>query len=61
MLGMFGSNPSKASPRQAAMMWLQSAIKRHERHMNGTENTSRESQQKMMDEMTNAMSALRRM
>jgi len=37
---------------------LNSAIERHERHMNGTEATSKASQQKLMDEMEVAEEAL---
>lgn len=48
------------SPLEEAMKWLDKAIKRHERHMDGTESTSEASQQKMMDEMMAAMDALKR-
>lgn len=41
-----------------ARRWLAKAIERHERHMDGTESTSKESQRKMMDEMLRAMEAL---
>jgi len=41
-----------------AIQWLQTAIARHERHMNGTEATSKASQMQMMVEMKNAMAAL---
>jgi Tfp pilus assembly protein PilE len=43
-----------------ARAWLSEAIKRHERHMNGTEATSSASQQQMMKEMQNAMSWLKK-
>lgn len=43
---------------EQAKKWLDIAIKRHERHMNGTEDTSDISQILMMDEMKNAMQAL---
>jgi len=41
-----------------AIQWLQTAIARHERHMNGTEATNQESQTQMMVEMKNALAAL---
>lgn len=47
---------------QEAVKWLKKAIARHERHMNGDEPTTgaagEKSQQKMMDEMKNALAAL---
>lgn len=43
---------------ELAKEWLNKAIQRHERHMNGTENTSEVSQMLMMDEMKYAMQAL---
>jgi hypothetical protein len=47
-----------------AEKWLEMAIKRHERHMNGSEPVSGKegeiSQMLMMDEMKNAMKALMR-
>lgn len=42
----------------AARKWLERAIARHERHMNGTEATDKASQQTMMDEMRQALDAL---
>lgn len=41
-----------------AKKWLKKAISRHERHMNGKESTSEESQMKMMEEMEKAYAAL---
>lgn len=41
-----------------AKKWLDAAIARHERHMDGTEATDEKSQQKMMDEMKRARAAL---
>lgn len=43
---------------EQAKKWLNTAIQRHERHMNGTEDTSEASQMLMMDEMKYAMQAL---
>lgn len=40
---------------EEAIKWLEKAIARHERHMNGTERTSESSQMKMMDEMKRAL------
>lgn len=46
-----------------AMMWLGTAIKRHERHMMGEEPTTgldgNKSQRVMMEEMENAMKAMK--
>lgn len=42
----------------AAVTSLKAAMARHERHMNGKEPTSKESQMKMMDEMKAALAAL---
>ncbi len=41
-----------------AVKWLEAAIARHQRHMDGTEATDQASQQKMMDEMKAALAAL---
>lgn len=41
-----------------AISWLEKAIARHERHMNGKEATSEASQQKMMREMKKALAML---
>lgn len=41
-----------------ALAWLNAAIERHERHMNGTEPTAEASQMQMMVEMKNARKAL---
>lgn len=56
------SDPRDNEDVQAAERWLEQAIARHERHMNGTEPTTgaagERSQQTMMDEMQNALDAL---
>jgi len=55
------SGTRQASPDvQAAITWLERAIARHERHMNGSESTSQASQQQMMDEMMAALAALKK-
>ena len=41
-----------------AISWLQKAIKLHEKHMNGTAPTDKESQSEMMTQMKNALSSL---
>jgi len=47
-------------PLARAVLALEQAIARHERHMNGQESTSHQSQQAMMDEMRRALAALRK-
>lgn len=47
-----------SSDVQAALQFLGDAIARHERHMDGSESTSKASQQAMMDEMVAARGAL---
>lgn len=44
---------------EEAKKWLGQAIKRHERHMNGSEATSQKSQMTMMEEMRTAMNHLK--
>lgn len=48
----------EASGEREAVSILQSAIDRHERHMNGTESTSTESQQQLMDELNQVLQIL---
>lgn len=50
--------PAREDSVAGAREELQAAIERHERHMNGTEATDKESQQKMMDEMKRALAEL---
>ena len=59
-LGALLGSSSSGLYAEQAMMWLEKAIKRHGRHMDGTESTSAVSQQTMMDEMMKAMDALKK-
>lgn len=43
---------------EEAKRWLEKAIARHKRHMNGKEPTTDASQRTMMDEMMKALAAL---
>ncbi len=49
-----GAEPDVAT----AIKWLKKAIDRHMRHLSGEEPTDEESQEKMMQEMKSALSAL---
>jgi len=52
------AQPPSEEDNKAAIAWLEKAIARHERHMNGSEKTSEASQMKMMQEMKKALAAL---
>jgi len=54
-MGLLGSDEPDV---EMARKWLSKAIDRHMRHLNGDEPTTEESQEKLMDEMQAAMSAL---
>jgi hypothetical protein len=55
------SNGADGSPMATAVGALQAAVDRHQRHMDGSEPTTPESQMAMMEEMQAALDALQSM